>query len=84
MPPTSDSQVEELARKKTKYEMLFETQAAELRKDPQKFQEAYDRVSVSDDIFNPGQQWTPNELEKGVYIKQMEGICQMNPTSFEE
>jgi hypothetical protein len=87
MPPSTvhhSQVVEELAQKKTKYEILFETQAAELRKDSKLFQEAYDRVSHSKDIFKHGQRWIPNDFEKGVYMKRMEDICQMNPTSFDE
>jgi len=82
---TSTAQiVEELAQKKTKYENIFEAQAAELRKDPDRCEESYDRVLKLTGIGSPDQPKVVTAAEKERNMKAMEEICCMYPTSFDE
>jgi len=76
--------IEDFAQKVTKYGNLFEAQATELRKNPEKAKEAYDRILKWTGIDNPGQPKVVTAAEKERKMKYMEELCSMNPTSIDE
>jgi hypothetical protein len=82
-PPHPNPIVEELAQRRTRLECLLEAQSVELRKDPAKLCEAYERSQEG--FAKPGDRWIPKDAaEKAKNVKLMEEICATTPTSFEE
>lgn len=77
--------VEALARKRLKYITLFEQHAAELRKDPVRGKEAYDRVGSEWDLAaKPGQAWNIGDKGPEEYQKVMEDVCSLKPVTLDE
>lgn len=77
--------VEALARKRLKYTTLFEQHAAELRKDPVRGKEAYDRVTCEWDLAaRPGDKWSIGDKGPEEYQKVMESMCSLKPVTLDE
>ncbi len=76
--------VEDLAQKMFQYQMLFEEQAAILRKDLAVYQKAYDNVSRSEGVAKDGQHWMPKADQKVAYMQHLENICKSDPKTPDE
>jgi hypothetical protein len=76
--------VEESAQKLFHYERIMQLHLLELRKDSVNMEATYDLVSKSPMSVQTGLRWPPEPNQCDAYMKYMDKICSMRPSSDKE
>lgn len=76
--------VEQIAQMQVRHEKVFKEQAAVLRTDQTKYDQAVARLRQTSFIAKPGQDWQPTNDKVDLYLAKCDEICHSVPHNFDE